>query len=141
MLSQLDRHEAPASLPIEPAISLTPTIIEGFLGRLGLEVHRSATQWSLAPQLAEANESQFSRAHQPLRRLRCGTDPSAEARPNSPVLCLSVRSTTSVIRRRCLSITVRRHASHLTELEEVTGDGRMSSRTSATPSAQLMCGN
>ncbi|MEC7075363.1 MAG: hypothetical protein VXW94_02950, partial [Pseudomonadota bacterium] len=60
MLSQLDRHEAPASLPIEPAISLTPTIGEGFLGHLGLEVHRSATQWSLAPKLTEANTSQFN---------------------------------------------------------------------------------
>ena len=60
MLSQLDRHEAPASLPIEPAISLTPTIGEGFLGHLGLEVHRSATQWSLSPKLAEANATQFN---------------------------------------------------------------------------------
>ena len=59
-LSQLDRHEAPASLSIEPSISLTPTIGDGFLGRVGLEIHRGPAAWSLAPTLAQADASQLN---------------------------------------------------------------------------------
>ena len=125
MLSQLDRHEAPASLPIEPAISLTPTIIEGFLGRLGLEVHRSATQWSLAPQLAEANVSQFSLA----LTSRCAVSDvelthQLKLDPIHSVLCLSVRvhnlsdQTTLFIDNCAATLPL---PDHLTELEEVTG--------------------
>ena len=59
-LSQLDRHEAPASLPVEPSISLTPTIGDGFLGRVGLEIHRGPAAWSLVPTLAQADASQLN---------------------------------------------------------------------------------
>lgn len=91
MLSQLDRHEAPASLPIEPAISLTPTIGEGFLGHLGLEAHRSATRWSLAPKLTEANVSQFNL----VLISRCAVSEvelihQLKLDPTHSVLCLSV---------------------------------------------------
>jgi alpha-galactosidase len=125
MLSQLDRHEAPASLPIEPAISLTPTIGEGFLGHLGLEVHRSATQWSLSPKLAEANASQFN-----LELIsRCAVSDvelthQLQLDPIQSVLCVSasVRNLSdqaTLFIDNCASTLPL--PDHLTELEEVTG--------------------
>ena len=125
MLSQLDRHEAPASLPIEPAISLTPTIGEGFLGHLGLEVHRSATQWSLSPKLSEANASQFN-----LKLTSHCTVSDVEVThqfmldPTHSVLCLSV-SVRNLSDQATLFIdncaTTLPLPDHLAELEEVTG--------------------
>ena len=125
MLSQLDRHEAPASLPIEPAISLTPTIGEGFLGHLGLEVHRSATQWSLSPKLSEANASQFN-----LKLTSQCTVSDVEVThqfmldPTHSVLCLSV-SVRNLSDQATLFIdncaTTLPLPDHLAELEEVTG--------------------
>ena len=125
MLNQLDRHEAPASLPIEPTISLTPTIGEGFLGHLGLEVHRSSTQWSLTPQLAQAKASQFNVEF----TSRCSVSDVELTHQ------LKLDIVHSVL---CLSVSVRNLSDqatlfidncaptlplpdHLTELEEVTG--------------------
>ena len=125
MLSQLDRHEAPASLPIEPAITLTPSIGEGFLGHLGLEVHRSATQWSLSPKLSEANASQFN-----LKLTSHCTVSDVEVThqfmldPTHSVLCLSV-SVRNLSDQATLFIdncaTTLPLPDHLAELEEVTG--------------------
>ena len=53
-LNQLDRHQAPASLPIEPKITLTPTIGESYLGHLGLEVRRDNANWGLLPRLVKS---------------------------------------------------------------------------------------
>jgi len=125
MLSQLDRHEAPASLPIEPAISLTPTIGEGFLGHLGLELHRSTAQWSLAPKLAEANTSQFNLE----LTSRCTVSDvelthQLELDPAHSVLRLSVSvrnlsdQATLFIDNCTATLPL---PDHLTELEEVTG--------------------
>ena len=125
MLSQLDRHEAPASLPIEPAISLTPTIGEGFLGHLGLEVHRSATQWSLSPKLAEANATQFN-LELTSRCVVSDVEVTHQFKldPADSVLRLSVRvrnlsDEASLFIDNC-AMTLPLH-DHLTELEEVTG--------------------
>lgn len=125
MLSQLDRHEAPASLPIEPAISLTPTIGEGFLGHLGLEVHRSATQWSLAPKLTEANTSQFNlelTSRCPVSDVEVTHQFTLD--PTHSVLCLSV-SVRNLSDQATLFIdncaATLQLPDHLTELEEVTG--------------------
>ena len=125
MLSQLDRHEAPASLPIEPAISLTPTIGEGFLGHLGLEVHRSATQWSLSPKLSEAHAAEFS-----LKLTSQCTVSDVKVThqftldPTNSVLCLSV-SVRNLSDQATLFIdncaTTLPLPDHLAELEEVTG--------------------
>ena len=125
MLSQLDRHEAPASLPIEPAISLTPTIGEGFLGHLGLEVHRSATQWSLSPKLSEANASQFNlklTSQCPVSDVEVTHQFTLD--PTHSVLCLSVSvrnlsdQGTLFIDNCAATLPL---PDHLTELEEVTG--------------------
>ena len=125
MLGQLDRHEAPASLPIEPTISLTPTIGEGFLGHLGLEVHRSATQWTLAPQMVQTTASQFS-----LELIaRCAVSDvevthQLKLDPAHSVLCLSV-SVRNLSDQAALFIdncaATLPLPDHLTELEEVTG--------------------
>ena len=125
MLSQLDRHEAPASLPIEPAISLTPTIGEGFLGHLGLEVHRSATQWSLSPKLAEANATQFN-LELTSRCVVSDVEVTHQFKldPTDSVLRLSVRvrnlsdEATLFIDNCAATLPL---PDHLTELEEVTG--------------------
>ena len=53
-LNQFDRHQAPASLPIEPKITLTPTIGESYLGHLGLEVRRDNANWGLLPRLVKS---------------------------------------------------------------------------------------
>ena len=125
MLSQLDRHDAPASLPIEPAISLTPTIGEGFLGHLGLEVHRSAKQWSLSPKLSEAKAAEFS-----LKLTSQCTVSDVKVThqftldPTNSVLCLSV-SVHNLSDQATLFIdncaTTLPLPDHLAELEEVTG--------------------
>ena len=125
MLSQLDRHEAPASLPIEPAISLTPTIGEGFLGHLGLEVHRSATQWSLSPKLSEANASQFNLKLTSQCTVSDGEVTHQFMRdPTHSVLCLS-GSVRNLSDQATLFIdncaTTLPLPDHLAELEEVTG--------------------
>ena len=125
MLSQLDRHEAPASLPIEPAVSLTPTIGESFLGHLGLEVHRSATEWSLAPKLAEANTSQFN-LELTSRCTVSDVEVSHQLKldPTDSILCLSVRvrnlsdQATLFIDNCAATLPL---PDQLTELEEVTG--------------------
>ena len=61
MIEQLDRHEAPASLPIEPPITLSPTHGMGYLGHPGLTVHRDRNHWQVNPQLVacEASESEL----------------------------------------------------------------------------------
>ena len=61
MIEQLDRHEAPASLPIEPPITLSPTHGMGYLGHQGLAVHRGRNHWQVNPQLVacEASESEL----------------------------------------------------------------------------------
>ena len=61
MIAQLDRHEAPASLPIEPPITLSPTHGMGYLGHQGLAVHRGRNHWQVNPQLVacEASESEL----------------------------------------------------------------------------------
>jgi alpha-galactosidase len=53
-LEQLDRPEAPASLPIEPSISLTPSVGESYLGHLGLEAQRGHSHWQLRPRVVAA---------------------------------------------------------------------------------------
>ncbi len=125
MLNQLDRHEAPASLPIEPTISLTPTIGESFLGHLGLEVHRSATQWSLSPLMAQANASQFNLE----LTSRCAVSDvevthQLKLDPDESVLCLWVTvgnlsdQATLFIDNCTATLPL---PDYLTELEEVTG--------------------
>ena len=61
MIEQLDRHEAPASLPIEPAVTLSTTHGMGYLGHPGLAVHRGRNRWQVNPQLVacEASESEL----------------------------------------------------------------------------------
>ena len=56
-LEQLDRPEAPASLPIEPSISLTPSVGESYLGHLGLEAQRGQSHWQLRPRVIAADLS------------------------------------------------------------------------------------
>jgi len=56
-LEQLDRPEAPASLPIEPSISLTPSVGESYLGHLGLEAQRGHSHWQLRPRVVAADLS------------------------------------------------------------------------------------
>ena len=56
-LEQLDRPEAPASLPIEPCISLTPSVGESYLGHLGLEAQRGHSHWQLRPRVVAADLS------------------------------------------------------------------------------------
>ena len=56
-LTQLDRPEAPASLPVEPSISLTPTVGESYLGHLGLEAQRGHSHWQLRPRVITADLS------------------------------------------------------------------------------------
>ena len=51
MIEQLDRHEAPASLPIEPPITLSPTHGMGYLGHSGLAVRRGSGHWQANPRL------------------------------------------------------------------------------------------
>ena len=57
MIEQLDRHEAPASLPIEPAITLSPTHGMGYLGHPGLAIRRGRNQWQANPQLVALETS------------------------------------------------------------------------------------
>ena len=61
MIEQLDRHEAPASLPIEPAVTLSTAHGMGYLGHPGLAVHRGRNSWQVNPQLVacEASESEL----------------------------------------------------------------------------------
>ena len=124
-LSQLDRHEAPASLPVEPNISLTPTVGEGCLGHLGLEVHRSATEWSLAPILVQANASEFNlkltsrcivSKVEVIHQLTLDPDQSV-LRLSVSIGNLSDQSTLFI--DNCVATLPL--ADHLTELEEVTG--------------------
>ena len=53
-----DRHEAPASLPDEPAISLLPDITSGFLGHPGISVRRGRHGWQLHSQLETVSQPQ-----------------------------------------------------------------------------------
>ena len=57
MIEQLDRHEAPASLPIEPPITLSPTHGMGYLGHPGLAVRRGSANWQANPQLITCEAS------------------------------------------------------------------------------------
>ena len=59
MIEQLDRHEAPASLPSEPAITLSSTHGMGYLGHAGLAVRRGRQEWQLSPQLVVSATSEF----------------------------------------------------------------------------------
>ena len=49
MIEQLDRHEAPASLRIEPPITLSPTHGMGYLGHPGPAVWRGSANWQANP--------------------------------------------------------------------------------------------
>ena len=57
MIEQLDRHEAPASLPIEPTITLSPTHGMGYLGHPALAIRRSSANWQANPQLITCEAS------------------------------------------------------------------------------------
>lgn len=59
MIEQLDRHEAPASLPIEPAITLSPTHGMGYLGHPGLAVRRGSANWQANPRLITCEASEL----------------------------------------------------------------------------------
>ena len=59
MIEQLDRHEAPASLPVEAAITLSPTHGMGYLGCPGLAVRRGRQQWQISPQLVACETSEL----------------------------------------------------------------------------------
>lgn len=59
MIEHLDRHEAPASLPGEPAITLSPTHGMGYLGCPGLAVRRGRQQWQISPQLVACETSEL----------------------------------------------------------------------------------
>ena len=57
MIEQLDRHEAPASLPIEPPITLSPTHGMGYLGHPALAIRRGSANWQANPQLITCEAS------------------------------------------------------------------------------------
>lgn len=57
MIEQIDRHEAPASLPSEPAITLSPTHGMGYLGHPALAVKRDLDQWQLDLELVTCEVS------------------------------------------------------------------------------------
>jgi len=59
MIEQLDRHEAPASLPVEPPITLSPTHGMGYLGHSGLAVQRDRNHWQVNPQLISCEASEL----------------------------------------------------------------------------------
>ena len=59
MIEQLDRHEAPASLPVEPPITLSPTHGIGYLGHPGLAVRRGGANWQANPQLITCEASEL----------------------------------------------------------------------------------
>ena len=59
MIEQLDRHEAPASLPIEPPITLSPTHGMGYLGHPGLAVRRGSANWQANPRLITCEASEL----------------------------------------------------------------------------------
>ena len=59
MIEQLDRHEAPASLPIEPTITLSPTHGRGYLGHPALAIRRGCANWQANPQLITCEASEL----------------------------------------------------------------------------------
>ena len=59
MIEQLDRHEAPASLPFEPPITLSPTHGMGYLGHPGLTVRRGSANWQVNPRLITCEASEL----------------------------------------------------------------------------------
>ena len=59
MIEQLDRHEAPASLPVEPPITLSPTHGMGYLGHPGLAVRRGSANWQANPRLTTREASEL----------------------------------------------------------------------------------
>ena len=59
MIEQLDRHEAPASLPIEPTITLSPTPGTGYLGHPALAIRRGSANWQANPQLITCEASEL----------------------------------------------------------------------------------
>ena len=59
MIEQLDRHEAPASLPIEPPITLSPTHGMGYLGHPGLALRRGSANWQANPRLITCEASEL----------------------------------------------------------------------------------
>ena len=59
MIEQLDRHEAPASLPIEPPITLSPTHGMGYLGHPALAILRGSTNWQANPRLITCEASEL----------------------------------------------------------------------------------
>jgi len=59
MIEQLDRHEAPASLPVEPAVNLSPTHGMGYLGHPGLAVRRGSANWQANPRLITCETSKL----------------------------------------------------------------------------------
>lgn len=59
MIEQLDRHEAPASLPVEPPITLSPTHGMGYLGHPALAIRRGSAHWQANPQLITCEASEL----------------------------------------------------------------------------------
>jgi len=59
MIEQLDRHEAPASLPVEPTITLSPTHGMGYLGHPALAIRRGSANWQANPQLITCEASEL----------------------------------------------------------------------------------
>ena len=59
MIEQTDRHEAPASLPVEPPITLSPTHGIGYLGHPGLAVRLGGANWQANPQLITCEASEL----------------------------------------------------------------------------------
>ena len=59
MIEQLDRHEAPASLPVEPTITLSPTHGMGYLGHPALAIRRGSANWQANPQLITCAASEL----------------------------------------------------------------------------------
>ena len=59
MIEQLDRHEAPASLPIEPPITLSPTHGMGYLGHPALAIRRGSANWQANPRLITCEASEL----------------------------------------------------------------------------------
>ena len=59
MIEQLDRHEAPASLPVEPPITLSPTHGMGYLGHPALAIRRGSANWQANPRLITCEASEL----------------------------------------------------------------------------------
>ena len=125
MLEQLDRHEAPASLSVEPAVTLSPTHGMGYLGHAGLAVRRDHDQWQINPKLiaCEASESEL-RFFSICERLAVELTHCLRLDSETGVLALTVtvantHHSTALSVDQCL-VTVPTQ-DHLTEACELTG--------------------